>query len=486
MANNDKTVINVTGQPLRYIVTKNSSSIKFLKNSGSMIVYEPLNAYTYSHINLNDDDFDDRYREIWVSSYFLAGGYGAKSRTEQNKLSYIANNYDNDLNVINYKINSYAYDFSTSIKMLDKTKVTRGIDPELTPRESNSDYDISYNAFDFGGENILLSELYEKLTHIQSLSRLEVTNVVYDVKCYNDNNIYHNNDNVPINNQIEYITVTITGNNHDSGGVNTVTVNIYAQDDQNPNEVKYPQPKEQFEITNIQNLITNNQISNSNFVYNFSKNYGGRIIYKIREGENIVIDNISLEINGSQDVQSINKLSGEKRLLQNDIYKLKLNGVKGVKYLFIPNHLDSIDEARYLVTPLLSHPIYSGCSIVKIKVNSQNTNNCLSILINKEYGRLIDCEFVDYTSNNIYNITNLKEIKEFANINGLNYFEYYWNIGQNAQFNNNVNPGFISKINGNLVFNEGELILTFSKQLSNISIMNDTYIGDYWISSTSV
>jgi len=465
------TVVNVTGQPLRYIVTKNSNSIKFLKNSGSLIVYEPTNAYSY----INDPELDDSYREIWVASYFLAGGYGAKSRPEQNKLSYIANNYDDDINLINYNINTYAYNLKNAIDDLNKRKVTRGIN-ENTNKESDSEYDISYNVFKFGDENILLSELYEKLEHVQVLSKLEISNIIYDVICYNDNNIYHNNDNIPIDNQIKSITITLSGNNKDSGGINKISINLYSQGDENPNTPVYPTPVYQLLLDNIQNIQSTNQILNTNFQYSLSKDYGN-IIYKINEGLNTPLDSIILDINASKDVQSINKLPAEKRFLSNDTYGLKLYGVKNIKYIFSDNN-EQIDISNYLITPLTNHPLYSTCLIAKIKINN-NTTNVVSILINENYGRLINCEFVDNISNNIYNITNLKKVNQRNN-----YYEYSWIIGQNIEFDNEINPGFISKnvANNLLVFNEGEFILTFSKQLSNIHILNDTFIGNYWVS----
>ena len=468
--NNNKSVRNVAGNPLRYIVTQNYSSIKYLKESGSLIVYEPQSS---SHINRNDEDFDDKYREIWVASYFLAGGYGAQTPDEQHKLSYIAANYDNNINTINNNINTYAYNLRNAIDDLNNRKVTRGIN-ELTVK-SNPEYNISYNVFDFGGENILLSELYDKLSGIRILSKLEISKIIYDVICYNDNTTYHNNDNIPINSQIKSITIKIIGNNRDSGGINTTTINLYSQNDNDPNTPDYPQPTRQIEKQIQVNI--NDTIANSSFQYNISIDYGD-IIYKINEGLNIPLNDITLDINESNDSQNISKLPAEKRLLSNDIYGLKLYGVKNIRYMLL-NSLTAVDRmniSKYMITTLTNHPIYQSCLISRIKITNQNTNNFLSVIIHKDDGRLINCEFIDYTSNNIYNINNLKGVRLVND-----YYEYYWNIGNNDNFDNTINPGFISNINNNLVFNEGEFVMTFTSQTSNVNILNDTHIGNYWV-----
>ena len=83
MANSSITYSNalakINNKPLKCIITNNKNSIRYLSDSGSMIIYS--------------DPSKQDYYEIYIGGKFISGGYGFP-KDQYNQLSYLASTYN--------------------------------------------------------------------------------------------------------------------------------------------------------------------------------------------------------------------------------------------------------------------------------------------------------------------------------------------------------------------------------------------------------
>ena len=239
-------ILKLNNKPLKYIITKNKEVINSAlidnDNYGPLVIYEPNTS---------------NYREIYLNKYFLAGGYGAKSKDEQEKLSYIAENYNiNQENIINTQ-NDIINQIQDNYALLNSNKVTKGT-------INNNGDDISYNTFNFGTNNITLNELYNQIQSIQVLYKFEIYDIKYQIKFINNNTWYDNFSNVPVNSRVHKIRFIINGNTKDTYGID----NIYIQFYQNNRSDTY-----EYSFSNIGEISGLPTTSNEEFTIYFEKEF---------------------------------------------------------------------------------------------------------------------------------------------------------------------------------------------------------------------
>lgn len=487
------TILNVHGLPLKHIITKNKKSIELLKDTGSLIVYEPENS---------------DYRELYLGSYFLASGFGAKSREEQNNLSYLSNSYNDIYAYLDNRINdSFAYSYSL-YGILDKNKVDRGnnnlIDEFRNVADDIDKYDLSYNVMQFGttkNDLIYLYELYDRIHSLHILQKLEITKVKYTIRT-DDGVEYPNYSYIPYYTKIKDIIVTISGNTNDANGISQVYIEF---NDNVSNTTRVINMIDNLDLNNSTPAITSNQ----SFELKLYKNFGKDYIYQILSPENHPINHIQLNINSSStDVLTLNKLSAELRDII-DSFDLVLYGAPFIWVLkkdVMINNIYYEDQSDIQLTTyykrqvLLNNSNYGNSYQSIIEISKNDTNNqfpsYISILIPNDpentplnMVRLIKAEYIDQTTNNIYDITHFILFRKFKSSGNQNYIQYIFDSSfePNENYNNIANPPFITPILDendkpyNFTLNEGKIILTFINSSSNIDILFLKNSSEYWI-----
>lgn len=453
--NNNNNILSLNNKKLQYIITKNKNTIKFLENTGSLIVYEPGVAKEV-------DPDNEVYRELWVGSYFLAAGFGAQSRSEQQKLSYIAENYDNDYLTLDTGVKmsfSYSYNLYTE---LDNKKVTQGT-------ETREGSDISYNPFDFGGEKINLNELYDKFKKIQFLYKFEIENVEYTYKFYGDNNPYDNMANVPIGKQIQSIDINIKGNTRDSGGIDKLYVIL---NNQYSNNSTYT-----LDLSNINNQesVPYNS-SNTKFNINISKTFdrNDNYLFIIHNNINEIIKSIHIYTKqGNSNDLLINPLDSE--LIDNITEKFP-------SYLIGNTTCYVCSQNSYIRSINNYEPRLIIDNVLEIKINSLTESKYISVLMNNDNLRLAKAEFFDNITCGIYDITDFILVKYNSTIDNQQYtVEYLIYVENNSEYDPNINPPFLHKNGSDIFFNTGHIRFTFISSNINQEIVHQKTSNQYWI-----
>lgn len=460
MANyNNNGILNLNKTPLKYIVTKNPSVINNnnpLTNGGPLIIYEPSNDNSI-------ENADEQYRELWISKYFLSSGYGAKTRAEQGKLSYIANNYDTNYsylsNLINNSLN-YSY---TLFNQLNTNKITKGTE------ETEGD-DISYNVFNFGNEDIKLKELYDKIQEIHILYKLEIYDIQYFVKFKNYSNWFSNFSIVPTGGEVEKIKIIITGNTRDSGGLEDIQINLYNQ----KNNQIYT-----FLLSELSEYVSIPNESGIDFTLEFTKTFGSYDNYKFTIGENdddnknYIINNIIITTKQSIDSTLIKPISSE--ILTNMINKYPSYFYAGSSILIFKG-LSRFKMINNYINKLINDEF-------ELDIYENEDVNHISLLLNSNL-RLIKAEYQDSMTCQNHDIIDFILTKYHYQISSNEYdVEYSINITENDNYDYvyNGNPSFLHKKNNNLYLNPGKIKFTFitSDSFNEITLKNTS---NYWIS----
>ena len=462
--NNNNNILTLNQRPLKYIVTKNKEAIKLLSETGSLIVYEPNDI-----ININVANTDDIYRELWVASYFLAGGYGAKTRDDQEMLSYIAANYNNHYTYINYRIDQ-AYSYSYGLyNILNNNKVSKGYSYSYTGD------DISFNTFNFGGETITLNDLYNKFKDIRILYKFELSKVDYLYTFVDTNNSIHTYDNlahVPIGSRLKEINIKLKGNTRDSGGINKIYLSLNNQ----INNSKY--------ILKLEDLSKEGEIpnkSNTQFELTITKTFqtnNDEYLYEIHDGINYIINNIQICTNGgSNNNLLINPLDAD--IIDNilELYPTYLYG--SITCLYYTGPYNGYRAINNYSTKLIVD------NQMDLSIFDYNNIQCISILINNDV-RLVKAEYYDQITCQVYDIIDFILTKYNSVISDQTYtVEYLIKVDNNIDYNPNINPPFLTKDSNNIIhFNEGYIIFTFIKSSETDEIIKLKNTNKYWITYT--
>jgi len=228
---------------LKCIVTKYLSTIDYLGNSGSLIVYQPGSN---SQINKN---------YVYLGNEFLASGYGFSNETTQIKAEKIVNKYDNDINSLKQKDQTLNEKIEYDVNNLAKNVETYYVKKKGGPIGETT---ININGYDILTKNIIL---YGEEAQYKNLE-------ILDVKIRINNNEAIDNDIfLPVGYLIKEITVIIKFRKNDSGGLDKLYIEHKNINDNETIIVKYDDVRNVLDssdeygtITYVRSLEENEQI----------------------------------------------------------------------------------------------------------------------------------------------------------------------------------------------------------------------------------
>lgn len=463
-------ILSLNRKPLKYFITKNKNVINSpISDNGALIVYEG-----------NEIDSNQPYRELWVSNYFLASGYGAKSREEQDKLSDIAANYDNSYLNLNYRIDETIDDLNSLYNKLNNEKVSKG------SYSYNGD-DISFNTFNFGENTIQLNDLYDKLQNIHVLYKFEITNVDYKIKL-SDNNWYNNFSEVPVGTSVKEILISIEGNTRDSGGIKDIQ--IVLNNKKNGTIQEYVLQFKNFSANTTLPTLKNQKFK-IDLYKTFYENDNSLTEYTFTIDNNILKNEIFKNIIIITNPTSVDNTAMVNNLLPSETIDDILN--KFPSYFISSNVI-------YCYAGNISG-INNGNNYKNILINKSNTYELtisntdlfqyIALLIpnkNNVNNRLIKAEYYDNINHQIYDITDFIVVEFNVIINTqLKDIRYFIKVENNSNYNPNANPPFLHLKDNNLYFNEGKIVFTFDNSGSNLSEqeLKLKNTNQYWISYNS-
>lgn len=392
--NND--INKFDGKYLKCVVSKYNSSIKYLANSGTLIILQPSNAINRNYIYLGNE--------------FLASGYGFSSEENQIKGESIVKEFDNIVKALQKANDKETEDrekqYNEIIKTLRKYVLINGGHIENTVIELN-------------GQKILTKDIILYGEEAQ-YKNLEVDNIIVTITGNNDYQYkvnFKNNDIVvdfPIGTEITNIQIEIITKDNDSGGLEYLEVlHDFKRYDADENEgvlIKYDCDTE-----NTVNTIIEDEINSS---YNLHKYI---YHYKIAEDVENYLSDI---INWTEELNELNNISPrdnaqEARKIELENLLEQISNKKAP--VIVTEKLLNILKGLYLYvkeTPITSLKNYPGLEAKGIKILSTGNkilankiNTKLNVSINPIY--FAQWAFLGYNKNN-------KNFTEFNIINSFN------------------------------------------------------------------
>lgn len=450
------TLAKIHNKPLKCVITNNKNSIRYLSDSGSMIVYA--------------DPVKQDYYEIYLGGKFISGGHGF-SEEQYNYLSYIASTYNYSYNDIWDNIN----DINNKVYSYYNTLDTKKLDTNGNSSYTYIIYEDEYN----NQYPIELKNFIDLYTHIPTYDDLTVDNVEYIIRDTN-NKEYENGSNILEGTTLWGIICKVSGTINDSGGIGGINIILNKKNSNN----------QYLSITSITDYRVYYDTSNSNkFEIEISRTFNDTDVdYTVQSGKNELFTQFELSIletpnskyknvtltNEDDQIEipiSFNKIKNHTINLETPV----LYGVPVLKYSYdnlndltddqineTVNQMKSI-ELRY--HSLESDPIFTFIPVANMTKN-------ISIYYDHTNYSILNVWFIDKTTSNIYNI------QEFM-------YRINDDIVAFTAVDNNVTddtkglPEFINN-NG---FNTGLIkieIVSHSKT-SNTDISN--YTNNYWIPS---
>ena len=464
----------LNAKPLKCILTNNRKSIELLSSTGSLIVYEP------SPLDTNE------YRELYLANKFLAGGYGAKSIAERNTLSYIAENYEPNINLLVQQDNDLNAQISYAYSYLDNKKVDsfNGESSYTLTRFNDNENDFVY-----------VKDLVNIFSNLPTYHNLEITSVEYKVtvngQVYSSNNI-----NIPIGLALQAVSVTIKGNTRNSGGIEAIDIKLNGlEGDENNIHIKEKSILGKFE-------------KDRPFDISFSKIYDRNIIDQpiIKEGINKIFDYfiitvaetprneylyIDTNIAETFSNRPITISTGAIKQNTIEIDPLIINGVYPLYYIF-NNLYENADINDIHMQSLVSYSKqeYSPELQKNQIILDNNEINLITIYIPEQY-KIINATYLNTDKNCLTNVFNYKAFNIDVNtgnnitqkiINSVPCNQYTWYIGDNID-----NDFTLSIINSNNYFSKGILYLdVIVNDKYNVNEFNDDYLSNNWLSDDEI
>ena len=517
----NNSIFGIHQKPLKYVLINNRKALELLSNTGALSIYDnddnqvipsSIDNISSSVISIQGD----KYRELYASNLFIAAGYGAKSRTEQLTLSYIANNYKTNYLTLNNSItNTYNYAY-TGITTLNNTKVnwiksgdvhTKILSSDNTNNTINytskNQTDISLNTFDFFNDGSLIP-LYELKNHLQFnvLQDLVISNI--DFKAYlkddpDQEHFYTNYSYVPIDAQIKKFVITITGNTNDSGGINGLTIKYNHDSEQEPNTHDRTSEINQ---NNLDDGSTVPASNHQNFVIQVTRQYddGQNTVlpFTITGGtgseeynnENYLISDIIIKVKATDTSQYDSQIVDQNQLITDHdiVYSNKifvLYGLPSIVY-YEGNTSNTQNESLNHKTQLLyandkSQLLKSfKLSFTEFIINENNNTsiNKFYILLKKKFGAILSIKYYDYITHSISDILYLCTLEETNN-------EYKYIFTCDNEDNEIMsNLPFISNNNGQYYFNKGVIKVECTEHITDNNYI-DRLNSNVWISTNN-
>lgn len=476
----------LNAKPLKCILTNNRKSIELLSSTGSLIVYEP------NPLDTNE------YRELYLANKFLAGGYGAKSIGERNTLSYIAENYETNINSLVQQDNDLNAKINYTYSYLDNKKV------------DSVDGESSYTLTRFNdNENdfVYVKDLVNIFSNLPVYHNLEITSVEYSVTV-NGETYSNNNINIPIGLALQAVSVTIKGNTRNSGGIETIDIQLNGLDINDGNNIHLVKNDIFNHVISDDENNSHRFVKNTNFIVSFTKIYDRNVINQpiIKEGTNQIFNSfiitvaptpqleylsIDTDIAKTYSKHPITISTGAIKQNTIEIDPLIINGVYPLYYIF-NNLYETADINDIHMQSLVSYSKqeYSPELQKNQIILENNETNLITVYIPEQY-KIINATYLNTDKNCLTNVFNYKAINIDVNtgnnitqkiINSVPCNQYTWYIG------NNIDNDFtLSIINSNNYFSAGILYLdVIVNDKYNVNEFNDDYLSNNWLSDDEI
>ena len=496
----------VPTKPLKCIVTNNTTTLEYLKNTGDLIVLdETMKQKEFVENNENE------YRELYVADYFIAGGLGVRTRTEQKTLIEIVNTFKGiigDLQNVDERLEEtliQRYDELLK-KKLDITCLDENnnviLDSNGKPKQGNA----SKTFIEFESNNktyyVLLSDIFKLIAGLPTYKDMEIIDVTYDVAFTDYGNVTQTLTNVkslPINTYLSQIVVHIKLKMNSCGEIKYIkTTHI-------TNNVSSELISE---ISNYTDFVTNSNtsadIDNNEINITISKTFSPGS-YIIKEGDNIIFQKLELGIKETPANKYL-KIDGVKDILGNDILYTENKIAEQQKEINIPSI-----KGEYFVGYYKTVGSTLTISSNKLNANQINTGIQYTNIISYKYGE----ESPKYTY--INNIKNSKYIvvvlpvnfiikdacligstTEYNITNFINYYPYNTN---NPTILNNIRSGiYLIKVSSGIKNANSLRLEILNNEISGTTpiepgnnknnvywvkqqttILNQEYTDKYWV-----
>lgn len=382
--NNRQPITRYDGQYLKCVVTQYKATINVLKNSGTLIVYQPKN---------------EKVNYLYLGNELLASGFGVSTIEKRDILEDVADRYYDDYAyLVTYIDLSFAY---TSYEVDELyAYLNNFIRTDGSVNMTKIDYwDDKYNSYRTANlRDIIFTGPEAKYDDAKLINQKSVIRSINDV-------IYESNNDVtymPIGCSISYVIKEIDIEKNDTGGISKINVDLSYYDSHHELQNK----------TTSQN-IANYVLENGVYKIKYTNRYDNRNYeyFIAKEGPNNVINSINIDVAESTDKKYYPNLAEKdiyvystSNLIHN--YNMNIPGITvwGLHSIFYNYGTDTVltisslnssgfnDNQRLLINnDILVFDIPAGQNYINILVPSNH-------IITK-------MEFLDYATYKTYNWT---------------------------------------------------------------------------------
>lgn len=210
MNNNMDIISKFNNKYLKCIVTKYSSTMNVLANSGALIIYQPNNEDTNNEYN--SISYNRNY--VYLGNEFLASGYGFLCKDMRDDAEKIVRRYEDDINNLKN---------ADKLEIEERTKKDNEILEELKKYVAINGGRIDNTIVYINDKEIKTKDIILYGEEAQ-YKNLEITDI--EVTINNDYTFANNENNIymPLGIKVNKIDIKINYNINDSGGINKVKV----------------------------------------------------------------------------------------------------------------------------------------------------------------------------------------------------------------------------------------------------------------------
>lgn len=466
---NRQPITRYDGQYLKCVVTQYKATINVLKNSGTLIVYQPQNE------NVN---------YLYLGDEMLASGFGVSTIEKRDILEDVADRYYDDYAYLTTYIDlSFAY---TSYEVDGlyaylNNFIRKDGSVNMTTIDYWDDKYMSYRTAKL--RDIIFTGPEAEYNDAKLESQKSIIYTINDVLYSSDNEITY----MPIGCGISYVTKNIEISKNDSGGVNMIDVDI----------AYYNAQHEMNEKHSSQN-IAGRLLDNGKYNIKYTNRYDNRNYeyYIANEGLNDIITDISLAISQTEEKKYYPDLAekdiyvySESNLIQKhniDIPGIKVWGLHSIFYDYGTDGITNInlDSASFSDTRRLM----IDSDIITFDIPA--AQKYLNILVPSNH-IITKLEFLDYSTYKTYNWTGSLLCALYKDNNNLmkigKYMESPYDIYRIVFSKGITDNGriilHISKISDDytIIMNEGMINDRTLSIENNWVLTDEDYNSMYWI-----